>query len=646
MINKLLFLIFAGGAVIGLFPNPASGSDAFSVATNIPHTPKLKPASSFKLAAVCFAGSDDCGSQGLFNRVGEDEVITMDPEEQCLAEGYSKNICNNGQIVKDPCPYHEDYNKGCACPSDFSICSGEEDGNGQQCVLDGQTYWESCSCKASFVSCNSAQDGVGVPCGGKYESCVCKPNLISCNEVQDGVGDVCGGKYASCQCKDSLIQCGTNQEGVGEDCNGKYAKCKCPDGWTTCEEGGPAKEAEKCSIGGDDYYSQCAPVDNDPCEKTVLSKYGTVVSTEEEFLAAVDQVNLRKEGFIIVMNNIKVTKPIFFTNMVDIKTKNSFRDEIPACKTDARPSLTFDTDTAISLDYQAGKSTFNDLKLINDGGHLFRLSGESGNLTMSNITLQTPMDSDVFYLNLPNLNQSEMTIEIFGDLFIKGNINLEKFTDEAVFTIFGSLMATGSKEINLGDGQFWIKALPEGYDEYPVKPIKPFGTNYPLVNANNIKAGFVRFYCPKGGVKSITLTGNGYPSSVVLGLGNDEEGDECPLGIQSFTVVIEGRPDYVFFQGMQSATATFNTTTYPELTVKNATLNVNTPQPSFSRLFLYASTLKGSVEISTADIYDTDNFDVIIKDSKYSGISLNPASYSINEKGSRQNKVYEVLKNM
>ena len=102
MINKLLFLIFAGGAVIGLFPNPASGSDAFSVAT-IPFTPELKPASSFKLAAVCFAGSDDCGSQGLFNRVGEDEVITMDPEKQCLAEGYSKNICNNGQIVKDPC---------------------------------------------------------------------------------------------------------------------------------------------------------------------------------------------------------------------------------------------------------------------------------------------------------------------------------------------------------------------------------------------------------------------------------------------------------------------------------------------------------------------------------------------------------------
>ena len=641
MINKLLFLIFAGGAVIGLFPNPASGSDAFSVAT-IPFTPELKPASSFKLAAVCFAGSNDCGSQGLFNRIGEDEVITMDPEEQCLAEGYGKNICNNGQIVKDPCPYHEDYNKGCACPPGFSICSGEEDGNGQQCVLGGQTYWESCSCKASFVSCNSAQDGVGVPCGGKYESCVCKPNLISCNEVQDGVGDTCDGKYVSCQCKDSLIQCGTNQEGVGEDCNGKYAKCKCPDGWTTCEEGGPAKEAEKCSIGGDDYYSQCVPADNDPCGKTVLSKYGAVVSTEEEFLAAVDQVNLRKEGFIIVMNDIKVTKPIFFTNMVDIKTKNSFRDEIPACKTDARPSLTFDTDTAISLDYQAGKSTFNDLKLINDGGHLFRLSGESGNLTMSNITLQTPADSDVFYLNLPNLNQSEMTIEIFGDLLITGNINLERFANSAVFTIHGSLMAR-SKEINLGDGQFWIKVLPEGYDEIPAKPINPFGTNYPLISANNIKAGFVRFYCPKGTVKSITLTGNGDPNSAVFGLVDDEEGDECPLGIISFSVVIEGRPDYVFFQKMQSATATFNMLSHPELTVVNTILNVNTPQPSFSRLSLHESTLKGAVEVSSAG--SAGNFDVMITDSKFSGISLNPASYSINGNGSSQ-KVYEVLRNM
>ncbi len=188
------------------------------------------PEENYKLAAVCFAGSGDCGSEALFSQ--SDQDMSIDSGSRCMSEGYQKNLCSNGQTATAICPYNKEYEKDCRCPTGLTACSEVQTGSGKSCVEDGIT---------------------------KYETCSCKNTLITCSDVQDGVGEECGGKYASCQCKTGLVACENNQEGVGEECGGKYASCQCPQGWTTCEDGGDAG-AKKCTLNGVDYFSSCKNV--------------------------------------------------------------------------------------------------------------------------------------------------------------------------------------------------------------------------------------------------------------------------------------------------------------------------------------------------------------------------------------------------
>lgn len=251
MINKFISLILAGYLIIGFFPHTASGLDIHSVATNIPHTPKLKPASSFKTAAVCFAGSGGCGQNATFTT--GDENMTLDTGKLCKEAGYSYNTCNAGRPVS-PCPYDKNYNKGCQCPDEFTACSDVQSGSGKSCVEKGIT---------------------------KYERCSCKSTLITCSDVQNGIGESCSGKYASCQCKPGLIACSGNQIGVGKECNGKYVSCKCPDNWKICENGGDSG-AKKCTDGGIEYWSSCKQCD---CP----SGYSETCSDTQKFTASNDK---------------------------------------------------------------------------------------------------------------------------------------------------------------------------------------------------------------------------------------------------------------------------------------------------------------------------------------------------------------------
>ena len=145
------------------------------------------PEENYKLAAVCFAGSGDCGSEALFSQ--SDQDMSIDSGSRCMSEGYQKNLCSNGQTATAICPYNKEYEKDCRCPTGLTACSEVQTGSGKSCVEDGIT---------------------------KYETCSCKNTLITCSDVQDGVGEECGGKYASCQCKTGLVACENNQEGVGE----------------------------------------------------------------------------------------------------------------------------------------------------------------------------------------------------------------------------------------------------------------------------------------------------------------------------------------------------------------------------------------------------------------------------------------------
>ena len=618
------------------------GNDAITSRHTTTHTytPELKPVpQSIRTAAICFIG-DDCGSQGLYNKTDED--MTIDPEDMCKSEGYTKNICTDGQIADSVSPYHEDYNKGCTCPEEYKICSDLEAGSGLTCVLDDKTYYESCACSPSLVTCNSAEDGVGDACGGKYASCQCKPNLVSCNEVQDGVGDACGGKYASCQCKDSLIQCGTNQEGVGLQCDGKYAECRCPTDWSECNgdtEDGGAEGASKCSIGGKDYYSKCKIVE-DKCGKNVLSGYGRVVTTSEEFLQAVKDVNAKIARTIIVMNDIAVTEPISFTAESDIKTKNSFRDAIPDCKTDKRPKLTFDTEAA-AITYSGHNHMVDSLQFENTGGDLLQVSPNI-DLTLNNITLRAnATDRVANAIKMDSYGAADITIN--GDLQLYGNIMLER-ASSSKFTLNGSLIARWSTtEINLGGSDLIIDELPEGYDDYPVKPTAGYDINSPYIMAQSaqITANTAYIYCPLGQLLSIKTRQN-----IAFGIVMNHREENCPIAPGAFSTVLTGSPKNITFSGI-NAQPEFNlesNSSSASLIVENSNLRArSTGQINLSRLSYYNSTVQGlraTVKTTGSNNVEKDvrNLDVSIYDSTYQrgSITLQNASYVIRSNGKEE----------
>lgn len=179
-------------------------------------------------AGVCFLPSGNCGEGGF----SAAENIDLDPNKQCLNEGFKIVNCNEAQVKDGVCPYDERYALGCKCRSDLVKCTSVQDGVGPEC--DGK--YIQCVCKPGMVACNGAQNGVGESCNGTYASCICKPGLETCSGLYVGVGDSCDGKYNSCRCRSDLKSCPDGQSGVGESCDGKYASCTCRSDLKTCNE--------------------------------------------------------------------------------------------------------------------------------------------------------------------------------------------------------------------------------------------------------------------------------------------------------------------------------------------------------------------------------------------------------------------------
>ena len=156
-------------------------------------------AHSYKTAAVCFFGYGDCDTN---------EDYEIDPELQCLNEGFSKQNCNSVQTIDGVCPYHSAYGLGCKCVSNLITCPAGQVGVGESC--DGQ--YASCQCDPKLLSCASNQVGQGASCGGKYQSCACKSEYVynssNCTSPRSVSGASCGGKYTGCSCP-SGVSAGT-----------------------------------------------------------------------------------------------------------------------------------------------------------------------------------------------------------------------------------------------------------------------------------------------------------------------------------------------------------------------------------------------------------------------------------------------------
>ena len=178
----------------------------------------------FKTAAVCFFGYGDCDTN---------EDYEIDPELQCLNEGFSKQNCNSVQTIDGVCPYHSAYGLGCKCVS-------------------------------NLITCPTGQVGVGESCGGKYASCQCDPKLVSCASNQVGQGASCGGKYQSCACKSEYVynssNCKSPRSLSGASCGGKYTGCSCPSGVSAGTYGCAEYYGSPCS-------SVCKKAYTDNCHK-------------------------------------------------------------------------------------------------------------------------------------------------------------------------------------------------------------------------------------------------------------------------------------------------------------------------------------------------------------------------------------------
>lgn len=246
----LLFSLLSGTAL--MLPNLAIASD-INIHTKT-HTPRpglsfefAKLDNTFKIASVCFLGVGDCDPNIGFG-TGDDDY-TIDPGEQCEAEGYFKNNCSSVQVPEAYCPYDKSYIRGCKC-------------------------------NPNLVSCPSGQVGVGESCDGKYVSCKCDPSLVACSSNQIGQGASCGGKYQSCVCKSEYMYTSSNcsypRSLSGSSCDGKYTGCSCPTGVNPgtygCEEYYPSP----CS-------SVCKRTKSDNCDNrtAVSTPYGCMEYWED-----------------------------------------------------------------------------------------------------------------------------------------------------------------------------------------------------------------------------------------------------------------------------------------------------------------------------------------------------------------------------
>ena len=230
----------------------AESSPNLASHTITPREPQPAPLDfSFKLAAVCFAGSHDCeapaGLGGETNPVEAGDYSSS--ELLCQKSGFSQT---------GPCAQNEKP--------------------GQYCGYNS-SYYDRCCNKAynyTAANCNYPNYLSSDNCSGKHK-CLCDRRLYpvtSCAapEILADANDYCKETtytttgapvtttyYGGCKCPDNYRVCGKNQVGVGAACRGSfYEDCQCATGFNNlCSDYGPkvGRENNFCSMGGIRYYN-------------------------------------------------------------------------------------------------------------------------------------------------------------------------------------------------------------------------------------------------------------------------------------------------------------------------------------------------------------------------------------------------------
>ncbi len=274
MINFKKFILFLGwGMLICISRSEANiASPTLDTHTNTPI--ELKPAplnNSYQLASVCFAGSGNCADDSGFSSSKEG----YNASEECKKSGFSTTSCGQNISVLSAtvktapagkCPFMDGFYKECCVDSAV---------NETQCL--GGSY--------ALRSCASTRNKVCVCNTGKYKyianaSQVSSPSIYSGSGIQTCAyphvldGDTCNAQnyykdgsrlnssttitlYSACTCPSEYSEtCPSPQVGVGAECDGKYMSCKCPERFQSCQYGGTTN-AERCSIGGGDFYTEC-----------------------------------------------------------------------------------------------------------------------------------------------------------------------------------------------------------------------------------------------------------------------------------------------------------------------------------------------------------------------------------------------------
>ena len=163
--SVLLISLLSGTAL--MFPRLTIAS-GFPTHTHI-STPKPEPAfsfidmsRSFKTAAVCFLGAENCGDARFSSLEGDDDY-KVDTVQQCKNEGYSVTSCSLPAYLSGQCPYNSAYFAKCAEDRPRAC---KEAGFAETSCPSGYITDRTCPYDSSYITCKEN------PCSG-YSSCEC-----------------------------------------------------------------------------------------------------------------------------------------------------------------------------------------------------------------------------------------------------------------------------------------------------------------------------------------------------------------------------------------------------------------------------------------------------------------------------------------
>lgn len=270
-----LIFVFAGLVLIGTLPLKSGASYSHKSHTYPPAGQKPAPLeNSFRLSAVCFAGSNDCASADAQFKNGSDSYKAPD---ECTRSGFNITSCNASKSaswegvsytgIKDvpvaPCPFMAGYYKACCINAETS----ENSCRGGTHALASCPATNRKICVCSLTKYPYVISKTVLPAGSIYKNAkeCAFPRVLEGNMCAAQSYYVSGGKlksndsvalYSNCSCPEAYSEiCAAPLEGVGVACDGKYMSCKCrPEYSSTCPSYGAKIGAKACTLGSTKFY--------------------------------------------------------------------------------------------------------------------------------------------------------------------------------------------------------------------------------------------------------------------------------------------------------------------------------------------------------------------------------------------------------